>query len=95
MGKDTNEELGELLLREDAVSPSELHKAKRESDQNGNPLGHQLREMGYIQESDLTNYLSKQHGVPSVNLEEVNIPEKGSQFRSRDFFPEAVAGILE
>lgn len=28
-------------------------------------------------------------------LREVKIPEKGSQFRSRDFFPEAVAGILE
>jgi S-adenosylmethionine hydrolase len=28
-------------------------------------------------------------------LREVNIPDKGSQFRSRDFFPEAVAGILE
>lgn len=30
-----------------------------------------------------------------TELREVNIPEKGSQFRSRDFFPEAVAGILE
>ncbi|MFB6174971.1 MAG: S-adenosyl-l-methionine hydroxide adenosyltransferase family protein [Candidatus Nanohalobium sp.] len=30
-----------------------------------------------------------------MELREVEIPEKGSQFRSRDFFPEAVAGILE
>jgi type IV pilus assembly protein PilB len=38
-------------------------------------FGYSLTKLGYIAEQDLTNFLSKQYGVPSINLSEFDIDE--------------------
>jgi type IV pilus assembly protein PilB len=65
--------LGELLVRENLISLSQLQKAQEEQRKNGTRLGYSLTKLGIIQEDELTAFLSKQYGVPSINLAEFEI----------------------
>jgi type IV pilus assembly protein PilB len=65
--------LGELLLRDQIISPEQLQRAQEESRKSGERLGNTLIKVGAIQEDDLTQFLSKQYGVPAINLSEFDI----------------------
>ncbi|MCB9741804.1 MAG: type IV-A pilus assembly ATPase PilB [Alphaproteobacteria bacterium] len=65
--------LGELLVREKLITPVQLRKAMQEQRSGGGRLGHQLTKLGYIEENELTSFLSKQYGVPSINLGEIDL----------------------
>ena len=65
--------LGELLLRDQIISPEQLQRAQEESRKSGDRLGNSLIKTGAIPEEDLTQFLSKQYGVPAVNLAEFDI----------------------
>lgn len=67
--------LGELLLREKVISDQQLKKAQELQKQSGGRLGHNLAKLGYVKEGDLTQFLSKQYGVPSINLDEFEIEQ--------------------
>src|SRR3990167_7292989 len=60
--------LGELLVREKLITPEQLKKAIEEQRTTGGRLGYNLAKLGYIKEKDLTTFLSKQYGIPSVDL---------------------------
>ena len=85
-GNGNNERLGEMLLREKVISPDQLQKAKRRSDREGNRLGYELTRMGFVEDEDLTSFLSKHHGVPSVDLKQIDIPDEVI-----DLIPEKIA----
>lgn len=65
--------LGDLLVRENLISPAQLQRAQEEARQSGRRLGEILPRLGYIAENELTTFLSKQYGVPSINLTEFEI----------------------
>jgi type IV pilus assembly protein PilB len=65
--------LGELLVRENLISLQQLQKAQEEQRKSGGKLGYNLTKLGFIEEQDLTNFLSKQYGVPAINLAEFEI----------------------
>jgi len=65
--------LGELLVRENMISLSQLRQAQEEQRRSGQRLGYSLTKLGYIKETDLTQFLSKQYGVPPINLAEFEI----------------------
>jgi len=65
--------LGELLVRESMISVNELRQAQDEQRKTGHRLGYSLTKLGYIKESDLTQFLSKQYGVPPINLQDFEI----------------------
>jgi type IV pilus assembly protein PilB len=65
--------LGELLIRENLITARQLNEAQEEAKKAGGRLGYSLTKLGYIAEADLTNFLSKQYGVPSINLSEFDI----------------------
>ena len=65
--------LGELLVRENLISLQQLQKAQDEQRKTGGRIGYHLTKLGFIEESELTNFLSKQYGVPSINLKEFDI----------------------
>jgi type IV pilus assembly protein PilB len=67
--------LGELLIRENLITSRELEEAQKDAVQSGGRLGYSLTKLGYIAESELTNFLSKQYGVPSINLSEFDVDE--------------------
>jgi type IV pilus assembly protein PilB len=65
--------LGELLVRENLISVQQLRKAQEEQQKNGTRISTALIKVGAIEESKLTDFLSKQYGVPAINLKEFDI----------------------
>ncbi|ANA40494.1 MULTISPECIES: type IV-A pilus assembly ATPase PilB [Geobacter] len=64
--------LGELLVRNNIITKEQLAKALDEQRTSGGQqrLGSILVKNGLVTEPDLTTFLSKQYGVPSINLSE-------------------------
>ncbi|MCK6505916.1 type IV-A pilus assembly ATPase PilB [Myxococcota bacterium] len=65
--------LGELLVKERVISTLQLKRAMESQRASGSRLAHELTRLGYIEESELTSFLSKQYGVPSINLADFEI----------------------
>src|SRR5215468_631248 len=65
--------LGELLVRENLISVQQLRKAQEEQQKNGTRIGSALIKVGAIEEHKLTDFLSKQYGVPAINLKDFEI----------------------
>ncbi|MHC1696726.1 MAG: type IV-A pilus assembly ATPase PilB [Geobacteraceae bacterium] len=67
--------LGELLVRSNLITRDQLQRALEEQKHSGGQLrlGAILVKEGYISESELTAFLSKQYSVPSINLAEFEI----------------------
>jgi type IV pilus assembly protein PilB len=65
--------LGELLVRENLITLQQLQAAQEQQRKTGGRLGFNLTKLGYIEESELTAFLSKQYGVPSINLSDFEI----------------------
>ena len=60
--------LGEILLKESLITQDQLQKALDFQRANGGKLGSCLTKMGFITDDDITGVLSRQYGVPSINL---------------------------
>src|SRR3954447_10445461 len=65
--------LGELLVRKNLISVQQLRKAQQEQQKTGGRIGYHLVKTGAIEESKLTDFLSKQYGVPAINLKDFDI----------------------
>ncbi|MBW6512726.1 MAG: type IV-A pilus assembly ATPase PilB [Desulfuromonadaceae bacterium] len=65
--------LGELLVRNGLIDEKQLSKGLEEQKLNGGRLGASLIKLGYIKEEELAAFLSRQYGVPSINLSEFEI----------------------
>lgn len=68
--------VGELLVRENKLTPEQLKKALEEQRRSGGRLGENLVKLGFIQETELLSFLSKHYRLPSINLDAVEIPEE-------------------
>jgi type IV pilus assembly protein PilB len=60
--------LGEILIKESLITQDQLSKALEFQRSNGGKLGSCLTKMGFITDDDITGVLSRQYGVPSINL---------------------------
>ena len=65
--------LGELLLREKRVTPAQLQEALAYQQTNGGRLGSTLVKLNILRDEDITSVLSRQYGVPSINLAEFDL----------------------
>jgi type IV pilus assembly protein PilB len=65
--------LGELLVREKLISLQQLQKAQDEARRSGKRLGHALTQLGFVRDQDLTSFLAKQYGLPSINLNDFEV----------------------
>ena len=72
-GKIKKLKLGELLVEYGLITPNMLKNALKRQSQSGGQIGSILIEMGYISTDDLLEFLSKQLGVPSVDLVKLDI----------------------
>src|SRR5579871_2777856 len=68
-----NNRLGELLVREKLISLTQLRHAQDEQQKSGQNLGYTLAKLGYVSDDEITNFLSQQYRVPTVNLDEYEI----------------------
>jgi type IV pilus assembly protein PilB len=70
--------LGELLVREKLISLQQLRQAQDEQRKTNARLGPALARLGFLSDGDITNFLSTQYRVPSIDLTTVEIdPELG------------------
>jgi type IV pilus assembly protein PilB len=65
--------IGELLLKEKRITPDQLQQALNHQKANGGKLGYNLVRMGFVKDEEITALLSKQYGVPSINLTQFEI----------------------
>src|SRR2546426_1229445 len=67
--------LGEILVRENLISPQHLREALDYQREHGGRLGYNLVRLGLVSDDMITAVLSRQYGIPSVNLELFDIDE--------------------
>jgi type IV pilus assembly protein PilB len=65
--------IGELLLKEKRITPEQLQEALNYQRQHGGKLGFNLVRLGYVRDEEITALLSKQYGVPSIDLGQFEI----------------------
>jgi hypothetical protein len=65
--------LEELLLRESMVQPWQLQEARNHQERKGGTLGRALVSLGFLKDEELTTLLSRQYGVPSINLDPLTV----------------------
>jgi type IV pilus assembly protein PilB len=60
--------LGEILIKENLITSDQLRKALEHQKATGGRLGTCLMKLGFISDDEITGVLSRQYGVPSINL---------------------------
>jgi type IV pilus assembly protein PilB len=65
--------IGELLLKERRITPEQLQDALVHQKAHGGKLGSALVKLGFVKGEDITALLSRQYGVPSINLAQFEI----------------------
>jgi len=65
--------IGELLVQKGLVKPEEMERALGEQKKTGEFLGTTLIRLGLLKEDQLMGALSKQFGLPFVNLREISM----------------------
>jgi type IV pilus assembly protein PilB len=65
--------LGDLLLKSRLISDDQLKEALGIQKDTGAKLGETLIQLGFVTEEDITECLSQQFGVPSINLQHFEI----------------------
>lgn len=65
--------LGRLLTASSIISEDQLKQALNAQKKDGGRLGTNLVKLGFITEDKLVAFLSKQYGVPAINLSEYKI----------------------
>src|SRR6267154_399440 len=66
-----SQRLGDLLVKEKILSPEQLEQALKAQKEAGGKdrLGSVLVKLGLLSDEDVTNFLSRQYGVPAINLQ--------------------------
>jgi type IV pilus assembly protein PilB len=60
--------LGEMLIKESLITAEQLRQAVDHQKKQGGRLGTALIKLGFVKDEDITSVLSRQYGVPSINL---------------------------
>ncbi|MGE5109915.1 MAG: type IV-A pilus assembly ATPase PilB [Acidobacteriaceae bacterium] len=63
-----SQRLGDLLVKEKVISQQQLEQALKSQRESNCRLGSALVKLGFLTEEDVTNFLSRQYGVPAINL---------------------------
>ncbi|HSB80575.1 MAG TPA: type IV-A pilus assembly ATPase PilB [Candidatus Methylomirabilis sp.] len=65
--------LGEMLVKAALITKEQLAQALQQQQTAGGRIGTNLVKLGFISEDDITSFLSRQYGVPSINLSHFEI----------------------
>ena len=60
--------LGDLMVKENLINQVQLTQALEQQKKSGGRLGSCLVSLGFVSDEDVTTFLSRQYGVPSINL---------------------------
>ncbi len=76
--------LGEILVRENLITPQQLRETLEYQRVHGGRLGSNLVRLGYVSDDVVTAVLSRQYGVPSINLDLFQIETEVIKLISED-----------
>lgn len=76
--------LGELILREQAVSPEAWRRAQAFMAEKGTSLGAALTQTGALNQSALVEYLAQTYGFPAVSVADLEISDNVRQLITRE-----------
>jgi len=62
-----------MLVKAGLITQEQLQKALAQQEMSGGRIGSNLVKLGYITEDEITSFLSRQYGVPSINLSHFEI----------------------
>jgi len=65
--------LGQMLINANLITEDQLMKALASQQKDGGRLGSNLVKLGFIDEDRLISFLSKQYGIPALNLQDMEI----------------------
>jgi type IV pilus assembly protein PilB len=65
--------LGQMLVNAKLITDDQLQKALAMQQKEGGRLGSNLVKLGFIDEDELVSFLSRQYGIPAVNLADLEI----------------------
>ena len=63
-----SQRLGDLLVKEKIITPEQLQQAIKVQKEQNCRLGSALVKLNFLTDEDVTNFLSRQYGVPAINL---------------------------
>ena len=63
-----SQRLGDLLVKEKVITSEQLEQATKVQKETNCRLGSALVKLGFLTDEDVTNFLSRQYGVPAINL---------------------------
>src|SRR5215467_3389928 len=73
LGQPVNRRLGDLLVADGLLSAEQLKKALAEQKGSAEKLGSVLVRLNFVNEDQLIGFLSRQYGVPSITLGQLDI----------------------
>ena len=76
--------LGEILVREKLLTAQQLREALDYQREHGGRLGYNLVKLGLVEDEMITAVLSRQYGVPSVNLDLFDVDQAVVRLIPRD-----------
>ena len=77
--------LGEILVKESLIAADQLKQALEYQQKNGGRLGTCLMKLGLVTDDEITEVLSRQYGVPSINLKYLRSRSDGDQADSAGY----------
>ncbi len=63
-----SQRLGDLLVKEKVITTEQLEQATKLQKESHSRLASALVKLGFLSDEDVTNFLSRQYGVPAINL---------------------------
>jgi type IV pilus assembly protein PilB len=63
-----SQRLGDLLVKEKVITTEQLEQAVKLQKESHSRLALALVKLGFLSDEDVTNFLSRQYGVPAINL---------------------------
>src|SRR5205814_9275179 len=63
-----SQRLGDLLVKEKIITQEQLQQATKVQKETNCRLGSALVKLNFLADEDVTNFLSRQYGVPAINL---------------------------
>ena len=76
--------LGELLVRENLVNITQLEEARKEQKNAGGRLSSALVRLGHVNDKEMSEFLSRQYQVPSIDLDAFEVDQDALKSLSGD-----------
>ena len=73
LAQPVNRRLGDLLVTEGLIAPEDLRRAVSEQKGTSEKLGSILVRLNLLTEEQLIGFLSRQYGIPSITLSQLDI----------------------